>query len=62
MEKAVVGAYARDPIQLTDTMRARDGGDAESSIVWRRKVKPEESKDFHEGVVFGFWFVIPPHS
>ena len=45
MEKAVVGAYARDPIQLIDTMRARDGGDAESSIVWRRKVKPEESKE-----------------
>jgi len=45
MEKAVVGAYARDPIQLTDTMRARDGSDAESSIVWRRKVKPEESKE-----------------
>jgi len=31
-------------------MRARDGGVAESSIVLRRKVKPEESKEFDKSV------------
>jgi len=35
----------RMTIQLTNTMHARDGGDAESSVVLRRKVKPEEPED-----------------
>ena len=45
---ALVEAYARDTIHLIDTMRACDAGDAESSVVWRRKVKLEELDD--EGV------------
>ena len=40
----------RMTIQLTNTMHARDGGDAESSVVLRRKVKPEEPEDLKEGV------------
>ena len=39
-----------DITQLTDTMRAYvDGGDAESGLVWRRKVRPEELEELEDG-------------